>query len=123
MLVLIIAALGFCYLLHRLSVQSSYYADPTRRLCGTLDRMFNLLSDATEWVEGKLKGGFARLTGRAASGVVRRHREDLSIYYGISQWWWPTPKRGFMAPDENVRAVRRFKERREQMELPEIDFH
>ena len=93
-----LGSVALCYLLHRLSWQSSYYADPTRRLCGTLDKMENKLIDKTIVLDEMLTSADSRPTPRS--------KHDLAIYAGVKQWWWTS------VPQSNVEAVGRFKRRK-----------
>jgi hypothetical protein len=143
----VIFVLGGC----RLSVQSSYYADPTRRFCGTLDQMgtwldhgFNLLIYYIKMLifpirkaigiplnppekQAGLKSLFyypslVLYHFRNTFGALyapRRPVRDVSrlgFYEGIKQWWWRS------TPTSNIRARKRFQDRRRDMELPEWKF-
>ena len=136
--------LGGC----RLSVQSSYYADPGRRFCGTLDQAGTWANHGLNlfvYYLAMLVFPFRKMIGvslmapKKQSGwkfllyypslflyhfrntfgalfLPRRPVRDtskLGIYSGVRQWWW------FSVPTSNLNAQKRFKERRESMELPE----
>lgn len=96
--------LAFCWFLQRLVIQSSYYADPNKRFCGTLERFFVILIR----LENKLLASLPyRLTGKPTS----IDREELKHYAGVKQFWLDP----FKAPKCNQWADKRFKERRDEM--------
>lgn len=84
-----------------LSIQNSYYADPSRPYCGTLDK----------WADKANTAGnaFARMWNRILfSNKFGKMKilpgNDLSIYAGVKQWWWNP----FKVPTENWKARKRF---------------
>lgn len=105
-------SVAFCYLVHRLAWQSSYYADPTRRLCGTHDRMLNWLTRQTMKFDVWLAAQYWKLRKRIGTEPAPRHLTDLTIYDGVKQWWW-----GRSVPQSNIEAAGRFRRRRKEMEL------
>ena len=97
--------LAFCWFLHRLAVQSSYYANPNRRFCGTLERSFAFLI----YISNKLFSYQPfRLMGIKPAPI---DRYELKHYAGVRQFWLNPLK----APQCNQWADVRFKERRDEM--------
>ena len=82
----------------QLSIQSSYYADPTQRLCGTLDRWLVSLNNLTNRM----------ITFVSRGRIPPVPSESLAFYDGVSQWWW------LKVPSENRKATHRFAERRRE---------
>ena len=96
----ICGTLALCWFLQRLVVQSSYYADPKRWFCGTLE-------------------GFSALPGRISDKVAARfgkrssrpYNYELKHYAGVKQFWLNPYK----VPKCNQWADKRFKARRDEM--------
>ena len=93
---------GGCYLFHRLAIQSSYYADPERRLCGTLDKIFlnanSLLKKSHSFSAGR----------KLLPSPKEINPEDVKIYENVQQWWW------IFCPPGNSAATFRFLYRRQK---------
>ena len=105
MLLALLLSTGLVLFGIQLSIQSSYYADPTRWFCGTLDRMLARMNNAMNCIVR----GINRLLPEKRK-MREAPSDNLSIYQDVQQCWLRT------VPIHNVKAQKRFDaQRREKL--------